>query len=79
MTHDHTYRHMREASQSDLFDRNSRELWIGTGARYLTERAYERAREILESHGPKPLPKDATETMQWIVHNYEAELGASGN
>ena len=75
MTHDHTYDHVREISQSTLFDRNMRDVWIAAGGKDLTERAYEKARYVIEKHKPKPLPKGAAEAMQSIVEDYEAELG----
>jgi len=40
----------------------------------LTERAYERALEIISSHEPPPLPKGAVETMQKIIDEYEMQL-----
>lgn len=75
MTHDHTYDHMREISQSNVFDRNAREVWVGTGGKDLTERAYEKARSILEKHKPNPLPKGAAEAMRSMVEDCEKELG----
>lgn len=73
MTHDHTYEHMREISQSHLFDRNVRDVWVAAGGKDLTERAYERARYILEHHKPEPLPNGAAEAMRSLVEDYDAE------
>lgn len=75
VTHDHTYSHMRELSQSSLFDRNARDFWVAAGGKDLAERAYEKVRHILEHHRPIPLPKGAAETMRSIVEDFEAELG----
>ncbi len=75
MTHDHTYDHVRELSQSDLFDRNMRDVWMEAGGKDLTERAYERAQYIIQNHKPKPLPRGAQETMGSIVEEYDRELG----
>ena len=75
LTHSHTMDNMRELSRSDLFDWNTREVWVEAGEKDLTERAYERARYILENHKPKPLPNGAVETMRKILVDYEEELG----
>jgi trimethylamine--corrinoid protein Co-methyltransferase len=75
LTQQHTYDHMREFSQNKLFDRRTRDGWVAQGAKDLTERAYEKARYIVENHKPKPLPDGAEETMQKITAEYEAELG----
>ncbi|NIS67734.1 MAG: Trimethylamine methyltransferase MttB [Proteobacteria bacterium] len=74
VTHGHTYDHMKEISQTYLFDRNMRDDWVAAGGKDLTERAYEKARYILGRHKPKPLPKGAAETMRSIVKDYEVEL-----
>ena len=75
LTHDHTYAHVRALSQGRLFDRTVRDVWLAAGGKDLTERAYERARYLLEHHTPKPLPKGAAETIHEVVEAYEAELG----
>jgi trimethylamine--corrinoid protein Co-methyltransferase len=75
LTHQHTFNHMRTLSQTDLFDRRNRSGWLSkTGGKDLTERAYERALSILEEHVPIQLPEGATEAMQSIIEDYEAEL-----
>ena len=75
MTHSHTYNNMRSISMSDLFDRRDRSSWTEkTAGRDLTERAYERALEIISGHEPPPLPQGAAETMRAIIQEYEAEL-----
>ncbi len=75
VTHDHTYQHMREISQSALFDRTMRDVWVKAGGKDLTERAYERARYILEHHKPKPLARGTQEAMRSVVEAYDAERG----
>lgn len=75
MTHPHTFKHMKELSQSRLFDRRNRESWQEfAGGKDLTERAYEEAKHILENHKPAPLPDGAAEAMKSIIEEYEAEL-----
>jgi trimethylamine--corrinoid protein Co-methyltransferase len=75
LTQQHTYDHMRQFSQSKLYDRRARDTWLEQGAGNLTERAYARARYVIENHKPKPLPQAAAATMREIVAEYEAELG----
>jgi trimethylamine--corrinoid protein Co-methyltransferase len=75
LTQQHTYEHMRDFSQNKLFDRRTRDGWNEQGAKDLTERAYEKARYIIENHQPKPVPEGAAAAMQKITADYEAELG----
>ena len=77
LTRQHTYDHMHTFSQNKLYDRRTRDGWNEKGAKNLTERAYEKARHIIENHNPKPLRKGAAEAMQAITAEYEAELGLS--
>jgi trimethylamine--corrinoid protein Co-methyltransferase len=75
LTQQHTYDHMRDFSQNKLYDRRARDVWVEQGSKNLTECAYEKARYIIESHKPKPLPEAAVSAMQTITAEYEAELG----
>jgi trimethylamine--corrinoid protein Co-methyltransferase len=75
MTHPHTFKHMKELTQSKLFDRRNRSSWMkASGGKDLTERAYEEAKKVLETHKPAPLPEGAAEAMRSIVEGHEAEL-----
>ena len=75
LTQEHTYDHMGDFSQNKLFDRRARDVWIEQGSKDLTERAYEKARHIIENHKPKPLPEAAAAAMQTIIAEYGAGLG----
>jgi trimethylamine--corrinoid protein Co-methyltransferase len=75
LSHDDTYRHMREQSQPRLIDRRVREEWSAAGSKSLYDRARERAIEILETHEPTPLPEGAAAEMTAIIAEAEAELG----
>ncbi|MDH3825961.1 MAG: trimethylamine methyltransferase family protein [Desulfobacterales bacterium] len=75
LTQQHTYDHMRDFSQNNLYDRHARDVWVEQGSKNLTERAYEKARYIIENHKPEPLPQGAAAAMQTIAAEYEAELG----
>ena len=75
LTHSHTMANMRAMSSGGLFDRASRDVWEeNTRGRSTTERAYEKARQILETHRPRPLPSGAAEVMQGIIADAEAGL-----
>lgn len=71
----HTLAHMREMSQPSLIDRRVREKWKNDGAKTMHEKATEKAREIIETHKPDPLPDDVLAKMRSIVQEVEDELG----
>jgi trimethylamine--corrinoid protein Co-methyltransferase len=75
VSNEHTFRHFREQSQNKLIDRKMRDAWLAEGAKDLTERAYEEAKQILENHKPEPLIPGASETMRAIVEEAEKEYG----
>jgi trimethylamine--corrinoid protein Co-methyltransferase len=78
LTHRHTLERTRTQSTAQLFDRNTRETWMDTASgKDLTERAYEKAMEILESHQPPALPDGAAETINGLLDEYEAGLKGS--
>jgi len=60
-------------SQSDLFDCMERESWANKiGGKDIVERAYEKARFLIENHKPMALPKGATEAMKAIIQASES-------
>lgn len=71
----HTLKHMRSQSQPDLIDRRRRSKWEDLGGTDMYERASAKAREILETHQPDPLPEDVLATIRSIVEGAEEELG----
>ena len=71
----HTLKHMRTQSQPDLIDRRRRSKWEEMGATDMYARAAAKAREILETHEPDPLPEDVLSTIRSIVESAEEELG----
>jgi trimethylamine--corrinoid protein Co-methyltransferase len=71
----HTLKHMNTQSQPSLIDRRRRSKWQELGGTDMYERASARAREILETHEPDPLPQDVLETIRSIVEGAEEELG----
>jgi trimethylamine---corrinoid protein Co-methyltransferase len=75
LTHRHTLERTRSQSPAGLFDRDTREAWIQrTGGKDFTERAYEKAMEILENHQPLALPGAAAETIDGLLDEYEARI-----
>ena len=75
LTHPHTMDHMRSMSTNGLFDRSSRDIWAEAAqGKNTTERAYEKARQVIETHQPTPLPSGAAATMKSIIKESEAVL-----
>lgn len=75
LSHDHTMAHMRQQSQPALIDRRVREEWEVAGSTTLQERALSKARTILETHVPKPLPEGVAEEFTAIIREAESDLG----
>ena len=71
---DATMAHMREQSQPALIDRRVREDWEARGGTDMYQRAQARAREILETHVPQPLPADVRQRLRGIVVDADREL-----
>jgi trimethylamine:corrinoid methyltransferase-like protein len=57
VTHDHTYDHMRELSQSTLFDRNMRDVWVAAGGKTLLSGRTKRYGISLDITGQYHCPK----------------------
>lgn len=73
---EHTLTHMRNVqSQSNLFDRNTRQTWEAKGAKDLATRATEEARYILENHKPEPLPAGTAQTLREMIEEAEKRWG----
>jgi trimethylamine--corrinoid protein Co-methyltransferase len=64
---DFTYQHMRALSVSKLLDRRVRSEWEADGSLDMKARATAKAREILASHRPEPLPDEVLAEMAQIV------------
>lgn len=76
LVEEHTVRHMVECnSQAKLIDRTTRETWEARGARDLTAKAEEKAREILETHRVEPLPDNVAKKISSLREQAEEELG----
>ena len=77
LSHDHTMAHMRSTSQPALIDRRVREDWAATGSMTMHDRALLKAREILETHVPDPLPDGVADELAAIIRAAERELEVS--
>jgi trimethylamine--corrinoid protein Co-methyltransferase len=77
LSHEDTYRGMREQSSTRLIDRRVREEWAAAGATSLYDRAVLEARRILETHVPEPLPGEVSAELRSIIEGAERELRAT--
>jgi trimethylamine--corrinoid protein Co-methyltransferase len=71
----HTLKHMKSQSQPRLIDRRRRQKWEELGKTDIYARASEKAREILATHKPEPLPDSVLSTLRTIIDDAENELG----
>ena len=66
---------MRSQSQPKLIDRRRRPNGEELGKTDIYQRACEKAREILETHQPDPLPDSVLTVIRSIIEETEKELG----
>lgn len=72
----HTLKHMRTIqSQTNLFDRDTRQAWEAKGSKDLATRATEEARYILENHKPTPLSESTAKAIREVIEEAEQEWG----
>ena len=73
----HTLDHVRggEHYLPVLFDRSTRDTWVGRGSKDIREVAKKRAREILATHQVEPLPTEVDEELCSIIKNAEEKYG----
>lgn len=74
ITEKHTFEHMKKMSQPTLIDRRVRDKWEKAGGRDMHENAMDKAREILKTHKPTPLPDEVRSRMRGIVADCEADI-----
>jgi trimethylamine--corrinoid protein Co-methyltransferase len=74
---DSTFRNMRAFSQPALLDRRVRLEWEADGATTARDRALAKARKILETHQPLPLPDGVPEQLDAIIAETAAALGVT--
>lgn len=71
ITHPHTYDNMKQQSQVELFDRNTREAWEAGGSKNIVDASYEKALDILKNHKPDPLPDSVQSSLNEIFAEAE--------
>lgn len=71
----HTREHQREeVSKVKLIDRRMRGGWEKRGSKDLAHAGSERAKELLATHKPLPLPPEVATQLRAIVEKVQAEL-----
>jgi trimethylamine--corrinoid protein Co-methyltransferase len=72
----HTLEFLRsEHFLPELADRQSRTSWEQKGGRTIVDKAKAKAREILDTHLPTPLPEDVDAELRQIIKHVEAQVG----
>ncbi len=71
LSHKETFKHRHSQSRPELIDRRPREAWLKAGGRDFTSLALDRARQILETHEPKPLPDETRAALRRQVNQAE--------
>lgn len=77
---DHTLDYMHTAqTHPRLLDRRWRKDWEAAGSTTVYEKAWDRARHLLSTHQPAPLPAEVRGTLASIVSETEARLEADAS
>jgi len=67
LSHDHTYRHFKDAYYSKLADRQIFSAWEADGSTTMAERAAQKVDNILENHKPEPLPDEIRQELRAYI------------
>lgn len=73
ITQEHTFNNMRQLSQTELIDRRARRTWQEDGGTDIVERAYTKARDILEKYKVDPLPREKQSELKSILADADTE------
>lgn len=74
VSHQHTSDNFRKIqSHSELINRQTRDAWIMSGSKNMTERCYEKAIYILENHVPDPLEQKDADYIRKVIEEAENE------
>lgn len=71
LTHKSTFAYRKSQSYGPMTDRRMRHSWLASGAKDMTQRAYEKARHILATHKPLPIPEEARLAIRKFVADEE--------
>ncbi len=74
LSHDHTYRHFRDAHYSELADKRQYDSWLEQGGTTMEERASAEVEKILKTHQPEPLPEEVQAVLREIVEREERRV-----
>ena len=75
LTHKSTFNYRKSQSYAPLTDRRMRHNWLNDGSKDMTQRAYEKARHILATHKPLPIPEEARLAIRKFVADEEKKRG----
>lgn len=73
ITEEHTFKNMRQLSQTELIDRRARNSWLADGGTDIVERAYAKAQDVLKNHKVDPLPEDQQRELKSILADADEE------
>ncbi|WP_409969959.1 trimethylamine methyltransferase family protein [Bengtsoniella intestinalis] len=75
LTQKQTTAYMSTQSKGDCFDRRTRGRWTSEGCDNAADKAYAKAKWILENHQVAPMVPGAKEQIEEMIKGYEKELG----
>jgi len=67
LSHDHTYRHFRDAHYAELADKRQYDSWVEQGGTTMEERAGAQVENILKHHEPEALTEEVQAALRDIV------------
>jgi trimethylamine--corrinoid protein Co-methyltransferase len=71
LTHKSTMKHLRSQSFAPSTDRRMRHKWLEDGSKDITQRAREKAKQILSTHRALPIPEDARLKIRQLINEQE--------
>ena len=71
LTHKSTFQYRKSQSFAPLTDRRMRHNWVNSGSKDMTQRALEKARHILATHKPLPIPEEARQEIRAFINKEE--------
>jgi trimethylamine--corrinoid protein Co-methyltransferase len=71
LTHKSTMKNLRSQSFGPLTDRRMRHSWLKDGGKDMTQRALEKARHILATHKPLPIPEEGRKAIRELITREE--------
>ena len=77
LSEEHTLKHFRRNWFPTLLDRSNYSAWCENGKLTLGARAETRARELLETHVPTPLPAEVADRLAAIIARAQKRIIAS--